>query len=216
MYDQYHPRNCWRNFSLQFFLLLFGLGMQMLGMVCGDVIVWKPSSKVMLCSIAVHNIISEVLKRTMFRKVVNLLAGGSKYIGDNFVCRQTFHWFPLQVSTRVGKRVGAIVGERLGRSLFELGKTTPSSSQNTRILTWLYARCIVWIRWYCRTTLHIYSSIDHPWICLRNVQSQIGKSRTDTFTSDIHWIRKRWLDHSSTKALFRIFSMQLKMWKTRR
>ena len=76
----------------------------------------------MLCAIAVHNIIADVLKRNNVPEgVVNLVAGGSKYVGDNFLADKRVPLISATGSTRVGKRVGSIVGERLGRSLLELG-----------------------------------------------------------------------------------------------
>src|SRR5437762_3781604 len=94
----------------------------MLALVCGDVVVWKPSSKVMLCAIATHRIIEEVLRKNKVPEgVVNLVAGGSKYFGDNFLADARVPLISATGSTRMGKRVGKIVGERLGRSLLELG-----------------------------------------------------------------------------------------------
>jgi len=94
----------------------------MLALVCGDVVVWKPSSKVMLCAIATHNIVAKVLKENGIQEgVLNLVAGGSKYVGDNFLADKRVPLISATGSTRVGRRVGKIVGERLGRSLLELG-----------------------------------------------------------------------------------------------
>lgn len=42
-------------------------------------------------------------------------------MGDNFLADKRVPLISATGSTRVGKRVGAIVGERLGRSLLELG-----------------------------------------------------------------------------------------------
>ncbi len=122
MYDQYHPLGIVGVISAFNFPVAVWAWNAMLAMVCGDVVVWKPSSKVMLCSIAVHNIISDVLKKNDVPEgVVNLLAGGSKYVGDNFLSDKRVPLISATGSTRVGKRVGSIVGERLGRSLLELG-----------------------------------------------------------------------------------------------
>ncbi|MBP6333981.1 MAG: aldehyde dehydrogenase family protein [Bacteroidia bacterium] len=122
MYEQYHPLGIVGVISAFNFPVAVWAWNAMLAMVCGDVVVWKPSSKVMLCSIAVHNIIQDVLKKNNVPEgVVNLLAGGSKYIGDNFLADKRVPLISATGSTRVGKKVGAIVGERLGRSLLELG-----------------------------------------------------------------------------------------------
>jgi aldehyde dehydrogenase (NAD+) len=122
MYEQYHPLGIVGVISAFNFPVAVWSWNAMLAMVCGDVVVWKPSSKVMLCSIAVHHIIADVLKKNDVPEgVLNLVAGGSKYIGDNFLADKRVPLISATGSTRVGKRVGKIVGERLGRSLLELG-----------------------------------------------------------------------------------------------
>ena len=122
MYEQYHPIGIVGVISAFNFPVAVYAWNAMLALVCGDVVVWKPSSKVMLCSIAVQNIMAGVLKRNNVPEgVMNLIAGGSKYVGDQFLEDKRVPLISATGSTRVGKRVGRIVGERLGRSLLELG-----------------------------------------------------------------------------------------------
>ncbi|MCX8480133.1 MAG: aldehyde dehydrogenase family protein, partial [Chitinophagales bacterium] len=122
MYEQYHPLGIVGVISAFNFPVAVWSWNAMLAMVCGDTVVWKPSSKTMLCAIAVHNIIADVLKENDVPEgVLNLVAGGSKYVGDNFLADKRVPLISATGSTRVGKRVGKIVGERLGRSLLELG-----------------------------------------------------------------------------------------------
>ena len=122
MYEQYHPLGIVGVISAFNFPVAVWSWDAMLAMVCGDTVVWKPSSKTMLCAIAVHNIIADVLKENEVPEgVLNLVAGGSKYVGDNFLADKRVPLISATGSTRVGKRVGKIVGERLGRSLLGLG-----------------------------------------------------------------------------------------------
>ncbi len=122
MFEQWHPMGIVGVISAFNFPVAVWSWNAMLAMVCGDVVVWKPSSKVMLCSIAVHHIIQDVLKKNEVPEgVVNLVAGGSKYVGDNFLADNRVPLISATGSTRVGRRVGKIVGERLGKSLLELG-----------------------------------------------------------------------------------------------
>lgn len=122
MYDQYHPLGIVGVISAFNFPVAVWSWNAMLAMVCGDVVVWKPSSKVMLCAIATQNIVAKVLKENNVEEgVLNLIAAGSKYVGDNFLEDKRVPLISATGSTRVGKRVGRIVGERLGRSLLELG-----------------------------------------------------------------------------------------------
>ena len=122
MYEQYHPLGIVGIISAFNFPVAVWSWNAMLALVCGDVVVWKPSSKVMLSAIAVHKIMADVLKQNDVPEgVLNLVAAGSQYVGDNFLADNRIPLISATGSTRVGKKVGAIVGERLGRSLLELG-----------------------------------------------------------------------------------------------
>ena len=93
----------------------------MLGWVCGDVCIWKPSEKTPLCAIACQQIITEVFANNNVPEGVSCVIAGGREVGE-WLSRD--HRIPLVSatgSTRMGKAVGAAVGERLGRSLLELG-----------------------------------------------------------------------------------------------
>jgi len=62
MYDQYHPLGIVGIVSAFNFPVAVYAWNSMLAAVCGDVSLWKPSSKVPLSAIAVQNIIGEVIK----------------------------------------------------------------------------------------------------------------------------------------------------------
>jgi len=122
MYDQYHPLGVVGVISAFNFPVAVWAWNAMLALVCGDVVLWKPSSKVMLSALAVHKIIEKVLiENEVPEGVLNLVAGSSKYIGDDFLADKRIPLISVTGSTRVGKHVGKIVGERLGRSILELG-----------------------------------------------------------------------------------------------
>ncbi len=122
LYDQYHPLGVIGVISAFNFPVAVWSWNAMIASVCGDVIIWKPSSKAPLCAIAVQNIIQKVLKESEIPEgVFNLVIGKSSDIGDDFLKDKRLPLISCTSSTRVGKKVGAIVGERLGRSLLELG-----------------------------------------------------------------------------------------------
>lgn len=122
MYEQYHPLGIVGVITAFNFPVAVWAWNAMLAMVCGDVVIWKPSSKVPICSLAVHNIVAKVLqKNNVPEGVLNLVVGSSKHIGDNFLADTRVPLISATGSTKLGKRVGRIVGERLGRSLLELG-----------------------------------------------------------------------------------------------
>ncbi len=122
MYDQYHPIGIVGLITAFNFPVAVWAWNSMLAAACGDVVVWKPSSKVPLTAIATQKIIESVLKENNVPEgVFNLIIAKSSVVGDNFAADKRIPLFSVTGSTAVGKRVGGIVGERLGRSILELG-----------------------------------------------------------------------------------------------
>ena len=122
MYEQYHPLGIVGVVSAFNFPVAVWSWNAMIGLACGDVIFWKPSSKVLLCAIAVHKIIASVLKENQVPEgVVNLVATSSKYLGDDLFKDHELPLISFTGSTKIGKRAGRLVGERLGRTILELG-----------------------------------------------------------------------------------------------
>ena len=121
MYEQYHPLGVVGIISAFNFPVAVWAWNSSLAWVCGDVTVWKPSEKTPLCAVACQQIIQNVFKKNNVPEGVCGLVSGGKDVGE-WMSRDTR--IPLVSatgSTRMGKAVGAAVGERLGRSLLELG-----------------------------------------------------------------------------------------------
>lgn len=122
MFEQYHPLGVVGIISAFNFPVAVWAWNAMIALVCGDVVVWKPSSKVLLCAIAVHKIVARVLvKNQLPEGIVSLVAGSSKHIGDNFLSDKRIALISATGSTPMGRRVARIVGERLGKTILELG-----------------------------------------------------------------------------------------------
>jgi aldehyde dehydrogenase (NAD+) len=122
MYDQYHPLGVIGVVSAFNFPVAVWSWNALIALACGDTVIWKPSSKVLLCAIAVHKIIQNVLKENNVPEgVLNLVATGSKYLGDDFFKDPDLPLISFTGSTRIGKQAGRLVGERLGRTILELG-----------------------------------------------------------------------------------------------
>ncbi len=93
----------------------------MIAMVCGDVVVWKPSEKVPLCSIACMNIFQKVLKANKVPEGVVSVINGDYRVGELMTHDERVALVSATGSVRMGKIVGATVAQRLGKSLLELG-----------------------------------------------------------------------------------------------
>jgi aldehyde dehydrogenase (NAD+) len=122
MMEQYHPRGIVAVITSFNFPVAVWAWNAMLAMVCGDVILWKPSSKTPLCAVAVQNIIRKVLiDNKVPAGVLSMIVGSGKEIGDRILEDKRIPLVSATGSTAVGRRVGAKVGERLGRTILELG-----------------------------------------------------------------------------------------------
>lgn len=124
MMDQYHPLGIVGVISAFNFPVAVWAWNAMLAAVCGDVIIWKPSSKVPLCAIACHKIIQKVLtENNVPEGVFNLIIAKSSVMGDNFIEDKRVPLISVTGSTAIGKRVAEKVGARLGRTIAELEET---------------------------------------------------------------------------------------------
>lgn len=122
MMDQYHPLGLVGVISAFNFPVAVWAWNAMIAAVCGDVVIWKPSSKVPLCAIACHKIIQKVLKNNDVPEgVFNLVVAKSSVMGDNFIEDKRVPLISVTGSTAIGKRVAEKVGARLGRTIAELG-----------------------------------------------------------------------------------------------
>jgi len=122
MYDQYHSLGIVGLITSFNFPVAVWAWNSMLAAVCGDVVIWKPSSKTPLSAIATQNIIAKVLKdNDLPEGIFNIIIAKSSVLGDNFVADKRIPLFSITGSTKVGKRAGAIIGERLGKVILELG-----------------------------------------------------------------------------------------------
>jgi len=121
MYEQYHPLGIVGIISAFNFPTAVWSWNAMIALVCGDVCVWKPSEKTPFCAIACHHIISEVLqKNNVPEGVCNLIIGGRE-VGEWLAADSRIPLVSATGSTAMGRKVASVVGQRLGRTLLELG-----------------------------------------------------------------------------------------------
>ncbi|MEQ8323736.1 MAG: aldehyde dehydrogenase family protein [Vicingaceae bacterium] len=121
MYEQYHPLGIVGVISAFNFPVAVWAWNAALAWVCGDVVVWKPSEKVPLCSVACQNIISRVLIENDLPNGISCVVNGDYKIGELMTADKRIPLVSATGSIPMGRKVGAAVAERLGRSLLELG-----------------------------------------------------------------------------------------------
>ena len=121
MYEQWHPLGLVGVITAFNFPVAVWAWNALIAAVCGDCVIWKPSEQTPLTAIAVQNICDRVLGRHGLKGVFNLVIGSVEEIGEPMLADRRLPLISATGSCRMGRRVGQVVGQRLGRTLLELG-----------------------------------------------------------------------------------------------
>ena len=121
MYEQWHPLGPVGLITSFNFPVAPWSWNTFIGAVCGDPIIWKPSSSTPLTALAVTRIASEVMEGSGFEGVFNLVIGSGRTVGEAMINDRRVPLISATGSCDMGERVGTAVAKRLGRSLLELG-----------------------------------------------------------------------------------------------
>ena len=121
MYEQYHPLGAVGIISAFNFPVAVWSWNTALAWVCGDVCIWKPSEKAPLCGVACQHIAAAVFKANNLPEGISCLINGDYRVGEFMTKDTRIPLISATGSTRMGKIVAKTVGERLGKSLLELG-----------------------------------------------------------------------------------------------
>jgi aldehyde dehydrogenase (NAD+) len=120
MYEQWHPLGVVGIISAFNFPVAVWSWNAALALICGNVCVWKPSSKTPLCAVACQRILASVLQENdMPEGISNLLIG--EEIGELMTHDPRMPLISFTGSTRIGRIVSAAVATRFGKSILELG-----------------------------------------------------------------------------------------------
>jgi aldehyde dehydrogenase (NAD+) len=121
MYEQWHPLGVVGIISAFNFPVAVWSWNAFIAAVCGDISVWKPSSKVPLCAIAVQKICNAALAGQGFPAIFHLFVEAGVDMARAFVDDTRVDLVSFTGSCAVGRQVGQRVAARMGRSLLELG-----------------------------------------------------------------------------------------------
>ncbi len=121
MYEQWHPLGPIGVITAFNFPVAVWSWNTLLAAVCGNVIIWKPSSKTPLTSIAIQNVIAPVIDQYDLDGVFNLVIGRGSDVGETLINDPRIPLVSATGSCRMGRHVAEAVARRYGRSLLELG-----------------------------------------------------------------------------------------------
>ena len=121
MYEQWHPLGIVGVISAFNFPVAVWSWNAMIAAVCGDCVLWRPSSDTPLTAIAVEKICNRVLDRHGLKGIFSLVIGKSDPIGEMLIRDPRIPLVSFTGSTTVGRHVAEVVAGRLGRTILELG-----------------------------------------------------------------------------------------------
>ncbi len=122
MYEQWHPLGAIGIISAFNFPVAVWSWNAFIAGVCGDTMIWKPSSSTPLTAIAVTNIVHKVLERNDVPKAIfNLTIGTGSTVGEKLINDTKVPLVSATGSCQMGKRVYMALSKHYGRAILELG-----------------------------------------------------------------------------------------------
>ncbi|MHC4958871.1 MAG: L-piperidine-6-carboxylate dehydrogenase [Planctomycetota bacterium] len=122
MYEQWHPLGIVGVISAFNFPVAVWAWNAAIAWVCGNVCLWKPSEKTPLTAIACQKIAHDVFSQHGFDAGVStVVIGDVNEVGERLAADRRVPLVSATGSTRMGRRVGEVVAQRLGKCILELG-----------------------------------------------------------------------------------------------
>ena len=121
MYEQWHPLGVVGIISAFNFPVAVWAWNTALAWVCGNVTIWKGSEKTPLCSVACQKIWNDIATENNLPEGISNIITGDFKVGEMMTTDKRVNLVSATGSTRMGREVQRVVGERFGKTLLELG-----------------------------------------------------------------------------------------------
>jgi aldehyde dehydrogenase (NAD+) len=121
MYEQWHPLGLLGLVTAFNFPVAVWSWNSALAAICGDTIIWKPSSYTPLTAIAVTHITNKVMADHGLSGIFNLVIGSGREVGELLLNDRRVQLVSFTGSTSIGVHVSEAVARRFGRTILELG-----------------------------------------------------------------------------------------------
>lgn len=122
LFEQYHPLGIVGIITaFNFPMAVWGWN-AMVAAICGDVTIWKPSSKAPVSAIALQKIIARVLDQNHLPEgIFSLIVGDRDNVGKKLIEDKRIPLISFTGSVTSGKLAAKTVADRLGKTILELG-----------------------------------------------------------------------------------------------
>jgi aldehyde dehydrogenase (NAD+) len=121
MVEQWHPLGVVGTITAFNFPVAVWSWNAFLALVCGDTMLWKPSSKTPLTAIAVQKIADQVLGDAGHDGASALVIGPGRTVGERMLHDERIPLISATGSCNMGRRVAEVVSKRFGSTILELG-----------------------------------------------------------------------------------------------
>jgi aldehyde dehydrogenase (NAD+) len=121
MYEQWHPLGIVGLVTAFNFPVAVWSWNSALAAICGDTVIWKPSSYTPLTAIAVTHIANKVMADHGLSGIFNLTIGAGRDVGELMLNDKRVPLVSFTGSTSVGIHVSETVARRFGKTILELG-----------------------------------------------------------------------------------------------
>jgi aldehyde dehydrogenase (NAD+) len=121
MYEQWHPLGIVGLVTAFNFPVAVWSWNSALAAICGDTVIWKPSSYTPLTAIAVTHIANQVMADHGLSGIFNLTIGAGRDVGELMLNDKCVPLVSFTGSTSVGVHVSEAVARRFGKTILELG-----------------------------------------------------------------------------------------------
>jgi aldehyde dehydrogenase (NAD+) len=121
MYEQWHPLGPIGVITAFNFPAAVWSWNAAIAAVCGDSVIWKPSSYVPLTAIAIQHLANKVMADYGLTGVFNLIIGSGREVGELLLNDPRVELISFTGSTKIGRHVSEAVARRFGRTILELG-----------------------------------------------------------------------------------------------
>ena len=121
MYEQWHPLGITGIISAFNFPVAVWAWNAFIAAICGNTVVWKPSSKVPLCAVAVQNLCLQAMQQCNMEGVFSLVITDDNALAEKLVLDPQVPLISFTGSCEVGNQVYEKVASRMGRAILELG-----------------------------------------------------------------------------------------------
>jgi len=121
MYEQWHPLGILGLITSFNFPVAVWSWNSTLAAICGDTVIWKPSSYTPLTAVALTHIANKVMADHGLKGIFNLAIGSGRDVGELLLNDKRVPLISFTGSTSVGTHVSESVARRFGRAILELG-----------------------------------------------------------------------------------------------